>query len=175
MAYCRGPFWVYADEPCARWPASAAALPVSRRGSQSGAVPGSPSPSALTEEDGMEPRGHRQLPPGAGTARVYPTLLAALGDVARPAWRGAAAGVYRLCRDSGFAEGALVAGLVADAVDIPAAIWVVAALTGASGLVGAVRMYETQRMYETHRPGRPDGQAPTGTATGDAAGLQRAG
>jgi MFS family permease len=80
---------------------------------------------------------------GAGTAMVYPTLLAVIGDVAHPTWRASSVGVYRLWRDSGFAVGALVAGVVADAVDIPAAIWVVATLTAASGLVVAVRMYET--------------------------------
>jgi MFS family permease len=81
---------------------------------------------------------------GAGTAMVYPTLLAAVGDVAHPAWRARAVGVYRLWRDGGFAIGALLAGLLADAFGIPTAIWVVAALTAASGLVVAVRMYETQ-------------------------------
>ncbi len=81
---------------------------------------------------------------GAGTAMVYPTLLAAVGDVAHPAWRVRSVGVYRLWRDGGFAVGALLAGLVADAFGILAAIWVVAALTAASGLVVAVRMYETR-------------------------------
>jgi len=81
---------------------------------------------------------------GAGTAMVYPTLLAAIGDVAHPAWRARSVGVYRLWRDSGFAVGALLAGLVADAFGILAAIWVVAAVTAASGLVVAARMYETR-------------------------------
>ncbi len=80
---------------------------------------------------------------GAGTAMVYPTLLAAIGDVAHPAWRARAVGIYRLWRDAGFALGALLAGVVADLVSIEAAIWTVAALTAASGLVVAVRMYET--------------------------------
>src|SRR6476661_3663360 len=51
---------------------------------------------------------------GAGTAMVYPTLLAAVGDVAHPAWRARAVGVYRLWRDAGFAAGAVLAGIVAD-------------------------------------------------------------
>ncbi|NYF60024.1 MFS transporter [Micromonospora purpureochromogenes] len=80
---------------------------------------------------------------GAGTAAVYPTLLAAVGDVAHPAWRARAVGVYRLWRDGGFAIGALLAGAVADLAGIRAAIWVVAALTAASGLLAWVRMYET--------------------------------
>jgi len=82
---------------------------------------------------------------GAGTAMVYPTLLAAIGDVAHPAWRASAVGVYRLWRDGGFAIGALVGGLVADLLGMAAAIWFVAALTAASGLVVALRMYETHR------------------------------
>jgi MFS family permease len=81
---------------------------------------------------------------GVGTAMVYPTLLAAVGDVAHPAWRARSVGVYRLWRDGGFAVGALVAGLFADLYGIPVAIWVVAALTAASGLLAAVRMYETR-------------------------------
>jgi MFS family permease len=89
---------------------------------------------------------------GAGTAMVYPTLLAVVGDVAHPAWRARSVGVYRLWRDGGFAVGALLAGVVADAFGILAAIWVVAALTAASGIVVAVRMYET-------RPARPSAVA----------------
>jgi MFS family permease len=82
---------------------------------------------------------------GAGTAMVYPTLLAAIGDVAHPRWRASSVGVYRLWRDGGFAIGALLAGVVADLLGLAAAIWTVAALTAASGVVVAVRMYETHR------------------------------
>ncbi len=81
---------------------------------------------------------------GLGTAMVYPTLLAAVADVAAPSWRGSAVGVYRLWRDLGFAVGALVAGVIADAAGMPAAIWTVAMLTMASGLVVFVRMRETR-------------------------------
>ena len=80
---------------------------------------------------------------GAGTAMVYPTLLAAIGDVAHPTWRARSVGVYRLWRDGGFAIGALLAGILADLISISAAIYAVAALTGLSGLVVAARMYET--------------------------------
>lgn len=80
---------------------------------------------------------------GAGTAMVYPTLLAAIGDVAHPSWRARSVGVYRLWRDGGFAVGALLAGVLADAISIDAATWAVAALTALSGLVVLVRMYET--------------------------------
>ncbi len=80
---------------------------------------------------------------GAGTAMVYPTLLAAIGDVAHPTWRARSVGIYRLWRDGGFAIGALLAGILADLVSIPAAIYAVAALTAASGILAALRMYET--------------------------------
>jgi MFS family permease len=82
---------------------------------------------------------------GVGTAMVYPTLLAAISDVAHPTWRATAVGVYRLWRDTGFAVGALLAGLVADLAGLEAAVWVVASLTAVSGLVVAARMYETRR------------------------------
>ena len=75
---------------------------------------------------------------------VYPTLLAAVADVADPVWRGAAIGVYRLWRDLGFAIGALFAGLVADRFGMPAAIGAVAALTALSGLIVLTRMSETR-------------------------------
>jgi MFS family permease len=80
---------------------------------------------------------------GIGTAMVYPALLAAVGDVAHPSWRGAAVGVYRLWRDLGYAIGAVLGGLTADAFGIKAAIWLTAAITLASGIVAAARMTET--------------------------------
>jgi len=92
---------------------------------------------------------------GAGTAMVYPTLLAAVGDVAHPAWRASAVGIYRLWRDAGFAIGALVAGIIADAFGMPAAIWVVAGLTAGSGMVVALRMYETHRPTQRAQPSGP--------------------
>jgi MFS family permease len=80
---------------------------------------------------------------GIGTAMVYPTLLAAIGDVAHPSWRASAVGVYRLWRDLGYAIGAVLAGLIADAFGLQAAMWFVAVLTLASGTVSALRMKET--------------------------------
>jgi MFS family permease len=80
---------------------------------------------------------------------VYPTLLAAIGDVAHPRWRASSVGVYRLWRDGGFAVGAILAGVLADVFNIQTAVWVVAALTAASGVVVAVRMYETHRRPST--------------------------
>lgn len=92
---------------------------------------------------------------GVGTAMVYPTLLAGIGDVAHPSWRARAVGVYRLWRDGGFAIGALVAGITADALGLEAAILIVAALTAASGLVVALRMRPTDHLPTPalHTPG----------------------
>lgn len=80
---------------------------------------------------------------GVGTAMVYPTLLAAIGDVAHPSWRASSVGVYRLWRDLGYAVGAIVAGATADLLGLSAAVWVVASFTFASGAVVAARMTET--------------------------------
>jgi len=80
---------------------------------------------------------------GIGTAMVYPTLLAAIGDVAHPVWRASSVGVYRLWRDLGYAVGALLAGIVADLIGLSGAMWVVAGITAASGVLTAVRMRET--------------------------------
>jgi MFS family permease len=98
---------------------------------------------------------------GAGTAMVYPTLLAAVSDVAHPEWRASAVGVYRLWRDAGFAIGALIAGIVADALGMRAAIWTVAALTALSGVIVAVRMYETHRPAPSQPEAAPVEQGAT--------------
>ena len=82
---------------------------------------------------------------GIGTAMVYPTLLASIGDVAQPVWRGSAVGVYRFWRDLGYAIGALLAGALADAFGMSTAIGAVAAVTAVSGLLVAARMPETLR------------------------------
>jgi MFS family permease len=86
---------------------------------------------------------------GLGTAMVYPALLAAIGDVAQPSWRASAVGVYRFWRDLGYALGALLAGLAADAFGMAAAMWIVAALTLLSGVIVAVRLSDTPQ----RRPG----------------------
>jgi len=77
---------------------------------------------------------------GAGTAMVYPTLLAAISDVAAPAERATSVGVYRTWRDGGYAVGGIVAGVLADAAGFPTAIIAVAVVTAISGLVVWVRM-----------------------------------
>jgi len=83
---------------------------------------------------------------GIGTAMVYPTLLAAVGDLAHPSWRASAVGSYRLWRDGGYAIGALLAGSLADLFGVRWAIGSVGALTFFSGLVVATVMYETRRI-----------------------------
>jgi MFS family permease len=81
---------------------------------------------------------------GAGTAMVYPTLLAAIGDVSHPAWRAGAVGVYRFWRDFGYAAGALLAGITADTFGIELAIWLIAGLTFLSGCIVSFRMRDAQ-------------------------------
>jgi MFS family permease len=71
---------------------------------------------------------------GAGTALVYPTLIAAISDSVSPIARAPTVGVYRFWRDMGYVAGALIAGVVADALGFGGAIAVVAAHTAASGL-----------------------------------------
>jgi len=81
---------------------------------------------------------------GTGTAMVYPTLLAAIGDVVHPGWRASAVGVYRLWRDLGYAVGAVLAGIVADLAGLDASMWVIAGLTFASGTLVLFRLQETR-------------------------------
>jgi MFS family permease len=97
---------------------------------------------------------------GVGTAMVYPTLLAAISDVAHPAWRASAVGVYRLWRDLGYAVGALLAGLLADLFGLSTAIAAIAALTFLSGVIVAGVMRETlPARRATLEPGRESPQA----------------
>lgn len=91
---------------------------------------------------------------GVGTALVYPTLIAAVGDVARPTWRATAVGVYRLWRDAGYVVGALLGGVVADVFDLRAAVMAVAVLSVLSGLVVAARMRDDY----TSGPAQPGGE-----------------
>jgi len=81
---------------------------------------------------------------GIGTAMVYPTLIAAVSDVAHPSWRARAIGVYRLWRDTGYAVGAIGAGVLADFFGLAAAILTVGAVTLMSGAFVALRMPETK-------------------------------
>ncbi len=79
---------------------------------------------------------------GAGTAMVYPTLIAAVSDASQPRDRARVVGVYRFWRDFGFVLGALIAGIGADATSAQTAIAIVALLTAASGLVVAATSWQ---------------------------------
>ncbi|HEX5468903.1 MAG TPA: MFS transporter [Gaiellaceae bacterium] len=91
---------------------------------------------------------------GAGTALVYPTLIAAVSDAVQPVERAQVVGVYRFWRDFGFVIGALLAGAVADSVGSGSAIAIVAGLTAASGAwVLLTRWVERDRAAD-HRAAR---------------------
>ena len=96
--------------------------------------------AGMAMADGFGPWAIGAVLVGLGTALVYPTLIAAVGDVAHPRWRATAVGVYRLWRDTGYVVGALIGGVVADLFDLRAAVWAIAVLSIASGLVVASRM-----------------------------------
>ena len=89
---------------------------------------------------------------GLGTALVYPTLIAAVGDRAHPAWRASAVGVYRLWRDLGYAVGGLLVGITADLIDESTAIVVVGVVTATSGLFVALRMHDVHVASGRHVP-----------------------
>jgi MFS family permease len=99
---------------------------------------------------------------GAGTALVYPTLIAAVSDATEPRDRAPAVGVYRFWRDAGFALGGLLAGIVADAAGASAAIAVVAGLTAASGLVVALTPFRaaTPQLVRENGPPVPAVEGP---------------
>jgi MFS family permease len=80
---------------------------------------------------------------GLGTAMVYPTLLAAISDVAHPTWRARSLSIYRFWRDLGYAVGALLAGVIGDAFGLAWAISGVGVLTFVSGTVVALAMRES--------------------------------
>lgn len=83
---------------------------------------------------------------GIGTALVYPTLLAAISDIAHPKWRATSLGVYRFWRDLGFVFGAIGIGLIADLLSISIAIQVVAWIAIASGVFVLLIMKETRKV-----------------------------
>jgi len=92
---------------------------------------------------------------GVGTALVYPTLIAAVSDAVQPRDRAPSVGVYRFWRDAGFALGALLAGVVADAASAGAAIAVVAALTALSGLLVAMTPWASTNRVVRDEAGVP--------------------
>jgi MFS family permease len=97
---------------------------------------------------------------GAGTALVYPTLIASISDSVSPVARAPTVGVYRFWRDMGYVVGGLTVGLLADAIDPAATIAAVAALTALSGvwvwaeLPGASTPVSAPRPAQPSRPSR---------------------
>jgi MFS family permease len=91
---------------------------------------------------------------GAGTALVYPTLIAAISDAVSPVARAPTVGVYRFWRDMGYVAGGLLAGFAADALSYSAAIAIVAVLTAGSGLWVAVELREGERRPTLAAPGK---------------------
>jgi len=88
---------------------------------------------------------------GVGTALVYPTLLAAISDIANPHWRATSLGVYRFWRDLGFVFGAVGIGFIADAFDLNIAIQTVAWISLGSGIFVLLVMHETRKIGITTR------------------------
>ncbi len=86
---------------------------------------------------------------GIGTALVYPTLLAAISDIAHPRWRATSLGVYRFWRDLGFVFGAVGIGLIADILSLNFAIQAVAWISLSSGIFVLVFMQETRKGFAT--------------------------
>jgi MFS family permease len=84
---------------------------------------------------------------GIGTALVYPTLLAAISDIAYPQWRATSLGVYRFWRDLGFVFGAIGIGFIADIYDLSIAIQSVSWIALASGIFVFIFMRETKKAY----------------------------
>jgi MFS family permease len=89
---------------------------------------------------------------GAGTALVYPTLIASVSDSVVPAARAPTIGVYRFWRDMGYVVGGLAVGLLADAIDPAATIAAVAGLTALSGLWIWVELPGAPRRPSAPRP-----------------------
>jgi MFS family permease len=89
---------------------------------------------------------------GLGTAMVYPTLLATIGDIAHPTWRARSLSVYRFWRDLGYAIGALIAGFVANLFGLAWAIHVAGLLTFASGIFAQILIQETAPSSPAAKP-----------------------
>ena len=89
---------------------------------------------------------------GVGMALLYPSLLAAVADVSHPRWRGTSLGVYRMWRDSGYAFGALLIGVISDYIGFKSGFYFTAAVMFVSGVIVAVCMYETAPSRRTVVP-----------------------
>ncbi|MEV4602120.1 MFS transporter [Amycolatopsis sp. NPDC049253] len=94
---------------------------------------------------------------GLGTAMVYPTLIASISDHAHPSWRANALGTYRFWRDTGYAVGALLAGILADTLGLSTTVIAAAILTAASGLLAARWITTPHPATESSHPAAPTG------------------
>ena len=77
---------------------------------------------------------------GLGTALVYPTFLSAIADATQPGQRAESIGIFRLWRDLGYAIGAIVSGIIADAFGIEYSVLTIGVITIISALVIKFRM-----------------------------------
>ena len=77
---------------------------------------------------------------GWGTAMVYPTFLATVAENTHPQDRAKSIGIFRLWRDLGYAIGAILTGIIADLVNINAAIIFIGLLTFTSSVIIRYRM-----------------------------------
>lgn len=77
---------------------------------------------------------------GWGTAMVYPTFLVTVAENTNPHDRPKSLGVFRLWRDMGYAIGAILTGIIADAFGINASVIVIGVLTVVSSLIVQNRM-----------------------------------
>jgi len=82
---------------------------------------------------------------GLGTALVYPTFLATIAQVTTPVQRAESVGTFRLWRDLGYAFGAILSGIIADAFGVQYAIYFIGALTIVSALIIQIRMPSAKR------------------------------
>ncbi len=90
---------------------------------------------------------------GLGTAMVYPTFLAAIADNTHPQQRAHSVGVFRLWRDSGYAFGAILTGILADAFQLEIPIITIGILSAVSGLIIGLRMRERHPQFVQLHPG----------------------
>jgi len=77
---------------------------------------------------------------GFGTALVYPTFLSAIAHATSPDQRAESIGTFRLWRDLGYAFGAILSGIIADAFGVSSAIIVIGIITITSAMVIQFRM-----------------------------------
>jgi len=86
---------------------------------------------------------------GLGTAIVYPTFLAGMADYTHPQQRAASIGVFRLWRDSGYAFGAILTGIIADTLGLLPSVATIAVITIISSFIILIRMTTSAQNLST--------------------------